>query len=79
MDIDEEEAAWDVVRDRISIEVESGEFTPLNKVYSCLFHSLFVHYLQNDRFLEARHSGGGRNGSQFISAASPAGSSSIGL
>lgn len=33
MDLDEEEAVWDVVRDRINIDVESGEFTALNKVY----------------------------------------------
>lgn len=32
--MDEEELAWDVVRDRINIDIESGEFTALDKVWS---------------------------------------------
>ncbi|KAF7634296.1 hypothetical protein Mgra_00006261 [Meloidogyne graminicola] len=39
MDLDEEEAVWDVVRDRINIDVESGEFTALNKTQSTNFSS----------------------------------------
>jgi len=36
MDIDEEEAVWDVVRDRINVDIESGEFTALSKaLFNC--------------------------------------------
>lgn len=39
MDIDEEEAVWDVVRDRINVDIESGEFTALSKTNSSNFSS----------------------------------------
>jgi hypothetical protein len=33
MDIDGEEAAWDIVRERINFDIESGEFIAIDKVF----------------------------------------------
>lgn len=38
--MDEEELAWDIVRDRINIDVESGEFASLEKVF--LYFIIFL-------------------------------------
>ena len=47
MDIDEEEAVWDVVRDRINVDIESGEFTALSKALFTNYLSLYKHFQTN--------------------------------